>query len=464
MAMQTADVLVIFGITGDLARKQTFGALYQMEQRKVLPCPVIGVARDDWPDATLRAHARQAIDDTVAAIDDEVFQRLAGRLSMVSGDLGDPATYNRLATAIAGRHTPVFYLEIPPSLFGRVVECLAGAGLTKHARVVVEKPFGHDLASARALNAELHKFLKEPQIMRIDHFLGKEPTQDIMYLRFANSVLEPLWNRDHIRCVQITMAEAFGVADRGRFYDPVGALRDVVQNHLLQLLGLIAAEPSSTGSTDGLRDTKMDVFQAMKAADPKHYVRGQYDGYLSVPGVDPQSHTETFAALRLEIENWRWSDVPFFIRAGKALAVTATEIRIVFKPPPRMAFARHTPPPDEFVLRIDPAAGADLVLQAKQPGADTTRTVDLSLIFSEELGNAPAPYERLLTDALRGNPALFPREDSVEETWRIVQPLLDAPPPVEPYAQGTWGPEDVNKLLAGYPGWREPWLHLHVAS
>jgi glucose-6-phosphate 1-dehydrogenase len=462
MAPRAADVLVIFGITGDLAKKQTFEALYQMERRRVLQCPIIGVARGEWSTATLREHARRAIEDRVEVIDEEVFQRLAERMSMVSGDFGDPATYDQLAQAIEGRQTPVFYLETPPSLFGPVVEHLAGVGLTRHARVVIEKPFGHDLASARALNAELHKVLKEPQIFRIDHFLGKEPTQDIMYLRFANSIFEPLWNRDHIRCVHITMAENFGVADRGSFYDPVGALRDVVQNHLLQLLGLIAAEPPGANDAEGLRDKKEEVFRAVPAADPKHYVRGQYDGYLSVPGVSPQSQTETFAALRLEIDNWRWSGVPFFIRAGKALAVTATEIRIIFKPPPHLAFARRLPHPDEFILRIDPSPGADLVVQAKQPGAASTRTVDLSLVFSEELGDAPAPYERLLADALRGDPTLFTREDSVEETWRIVQPLLDAPPLVEPYQQGSWGPADADKLLSGYPHWRVPWLHSHT--
>jgi glucose-6-phosphate 1-dehydrogenase len=463
-ATTAADVLVIFGITGDLAKKMTFRALYQMERRTVLQCPVVGVARDEWSAAALREHARQAIEDTVEMIDEEVFQRLAERLSMVPGDFGDPKTYDRLAMAIEGRHAPVFYLEIPPSLFGRVVEGLAVAGLTKHARVVVEKPFGHDLASARALHAQLRQHLREPQILRIDHFLGKEPAQDIMFLRFANTVFEPLWNRDHIRCVHITMAENFGVADRGSFYDPVGALRDVVQNHLLQLLGLFAAEPPSAADADGLRDKKVEVFRAIEAADPRHYVRGQYDGYLSVPGVSPQSHTETFAALRLEIDNWRWSGVPFFIRAGKALAVTATEIRIIFKSPPRLAFATHTPHPDEFVLRIDPHPGVDLVVQAKQPGAQTTRTVDLSLIFSEELREAPEPYERLLGDALQGNSNLFTRQDGVEETWRIVQPLLDAPPPVESYKPGSWGPAGADKLLAGHPRWRDPWLHSPAAQ
>ena len=319
-APTAADVMVIFGITGDLAKKQTFRALYRMERREELQCPIVGVARDEWSAATLRDHARQAIEDSGEKISERVFQRLAERLSMVSGDYQDPKTYDRVAHAIEGRHSPVFYLEIPPSLFGRVVEGLAGAGLTQGARVAVEKPFGHDLASARALNAELHKYLEEWQIYRIDHFLGKEPTMDILFLRFTNAIFEPFWNRDHIQSVQITMAEDFGVDDRGSFYDPVGALRDVVQNHLLQVLGLIASEPPSVADADGIRDKRVEVFRAMPPADPQRYVRGQYDGYLSVPGVSPGSQTETFTALRLEIDNWRWSGVPFFIRAGKELA------------------------------------------------------------------------------------------------------------------------------------------------
>ncbi|MGZ5378985.1 MAG: glucose-6-phosphate dehydrogenase [Mycobacterium sp.] len=457
-ATTPADVLVIFGITGDLARKMTFRSLYRLERRKLLDCPIVGVALDDWSVAALRDHARQAIEASGESLDEDVFARFAKRLSMVSGDFADAKTYDRVAKAIEGKHTPVFYLEIPPSLFGRVVESLSNANLTSRARVVVEKPFGHDLASAQALNAQLRAVLEEWQIFRIDHFLGKEPAMDIIFLRFANSVFEPLWNRDRIQCVQITMAENFGVEDRGSFYDPVGALRDVVQNHLLQLIGLFAAEPPSLADADGLRDKRAEVFRVIPSIDPAHYVRGQYDGYRSIKGVKPDSQTETFAALRLEIDNWRWAGVPFFLRAGKALPVRATEIRIIFKRPPKLPITSLTHDANELVLRIDPKPGTDLIIQAKEPGANRTRSVDLSLIFAEELGEAPEPYERLLSDAMRGDSAQFAREDGVEETWRIVQPLIDNPPPVQPYKVGSWGPADAAKICAGQPSWREPWM------
>ena len=424
----------------------------------MLDCPIVGVALDDWSEATLHDHARSSIETAGETIDEAVFARFAQRLSMVSGDFGDASTYEKVARAIKGKHTPVFYLEIPPSLFGMVVEGLAHANLTGRARVVVEKPFGHDLESARALNAQLRSVLEEWQIYRIDHFLGKEPAMDIMFLRFANSIFEPLWNRDRIQCVQITMAENFGVEDRGSFYDPVGALRDVVQNHLLQLIGLFAAEPPSCAGADGLRDKRAEVFRAIPSIDPAHYIRGQYDGYRSIKGVRPDSQTETFAALRLEIDNWRWAGVPFFIRAGKALPVRATEIRVFFKRPPKLAVMPERPDPNQLVLRIDPNPGTDLIIQAKEPGANTTRCVDLSLTFAKELGEAPEPYERLLSDAMRGDSAQFAREDGVEETWRIVQPLIESPPEPQSYKPGSWGPDAVSKLVAGHPSWHEPWL------
>jgi glucose-6-phosphate 1-dehydrogenase len=456
---KAADVLAIFGISGDLAKKMTFRALYRLEERGKLDCPIVGVAIDGWDDGQLREHAREAIGDTVGDPDEDVFARLAQRLTYVQGDYADSDTFKRVGEAIGEAQRPVFYLEIPPSLFATVVQGLGKAGLTEGGHVVIEKPFGHDLASAEELNSELREVLREEQILRIDHYLGKEPVLDITYLRFANSMLEPVWNREHVSHVQMTIAENFGVEDRGRFYDEVGAMRDVIQNHALQVLGIVGMEPPTGTHPDSVRDKKLEFFKAMRAADPKRYVRGQYEGFLDVKDVAADSTTETFAAVELEVDNWRWAGVPFFVRAGKRMPVKSSEVTVFFKRPPRLGIGHgKTPEPNQLTIRIEPKPGARIRLYAKQAGEEAFQTTDLEVLFEKVPGEDPEPYERLLGDAIAGNHQLFTRQSSIEETWRVVQPLLDEPGPVRRYEQGTWGPEEAEKLTRGTGQWSQPWL------
>jgi len=450
-----ADALVLFGATGDLAKKKLMPALYELEKRGRLTMPVIGVARSDWTDVAFREHAEEAIIAVEPKADTEVIAALQKRLDLVQGDYADPKTWKSLAGKLDKCHSQnaVFYMAIPPNIFPTVAESLASVGLNERGRIVVEKPFGRDLQSAIDLNATLHRVFPEDRIFRIDHYLGKESVEDLLVFRFSNTLLEPIWNRNYVRSVQITMSETIGIEGRGAFYDGVGAIRDVVQNHLLQVLALCAMEPPVGPASSFLQDEKAKVFAAMRPIDPKCLVRGQYVGYRDEAGADKNSAIETFAAAKLEIDSWRWAGVPWYIRAGKALATAATDVVVEFREPPSLLFDEAGGPrPGRNLVhfRLGKQDGVTFSLQAKTPGPHLdSQNVDVAVDFAAALGERQEAYERLLDDALAGEPRRFAREDVVEMTWRVIQPALDDPGPVHPYFKGSWGPAEADKILGG---------------